>query len=71
MSKIGQYIVGRADYLVDDDPYWQSHEYGEDYKESIATVRAWYDLTKLPPDIKEKLADCGIDDYLLDDDLPF
>lgn len=68
MSKIGQYIVDTIDH---DDAYWQSHEFGEHEWDEPRAISAWYDLDKLPVDVKERLSKLGIEEYLLYDDVPF
>lgn len=76
MSKIGQYIVQNID-LPDlaDDEYWQSHEYDEEaailWENERNPKFTWVDLTTLPPDVKEKLISVGVDEFELNDDLPF
>lgn len=66
MSKIGQYIV-------DDDAYWQDHEFDVSYESEYEPefINTYTDCTTLPPDVKQRLINAGLDEWYVLDDIPF
>lgn len=77
MSKMGQYYLEMQEKMIEDDDYLyqEFHEHDSDYETRYLNTpvrnNGYLDTTKLPVDIKEKLRVAGIDDWVLEDDLPF